>query len=141
MEATPKTPLMGSHPEDRLIPFIRPFTYTGVDYFGPVYISEGRTKQKRWIAVFTCLTIRAVHTEIAENLSCDACIMCIRNFINLRGAPKRMRSDNGSNFVGINNELMSADDVFEKEKVQDELTIRNIQWKFNIPSNLSAGGC
>lgn len=141
LEAKPRMPLMGPHPEDRLTPFIRPFTYTGVDYFGPVSVSVGRSKQKRWVALFTCLTIRAVHTEIAEDLSSDACIMCIRNFINTRGVPKRMRSDNGSNFVGINNELMSADDIFQKDQVQDELSIRQIQWKFNVPSNPSAGGC
>lgn len=141
LKAKPQTPLMGPHPEDRLTPFIRPFTYTGVDYFGPVTVSVGRSKQKRWVAIFTCLTIRAVHTEIAEDLSSDACIICIRNFINTRGIPKRMRSDNGTNFVGINNEFRRADDIFEQEKVQDELCIRQIQWKFNVPSHPSAGGC
>lgn len=139
--AKPRNQLMGAHPEDRLTPFIRPFTYTGVDYFGPVNVSIGRSKHKRWIAVFTCLTIRAVHTEIAEDLSSDSCIICLRNFINLRGVPKRMRSDNGSNFVGINNELLNADNIFLDEKVQNELAIKNIQWKFNTPSNPEAGGC
>lgn len=139
--AKPISPLMGPHPVDRLTPFIRPFTYTGVDYFGPVQISIGRRREKRWIAIFTCLTVRAVHTEIVENLSSDACIMCIKNFVNIRGVPKRMRSDNGTCFVGINNEIMKADHIFQQKAVQDELAIRQIEWKFNLPSNPSAGGC
>ncbi len=89
---------------DRLTPYVRPFSYSGLDYFGPVNVTIGRRNEKRWIALFTCLTIRAkiraVHIELAANLSIDACLICIRNFVNRRGVPVQIRSDNGTNFLG-----------------------------------------
>lgn len=99
-DAKPIAPVMGQLPTDRLTPFVRPFTYTGIDYFGPFDVAIGRRREKRWVALFTCLTVRAVHLEIAADLSTDACILCIRNFVNIRGVPARIRSDNGTNFVG-----------------------------------------
>lgn len=98
--ALPQPPVAGQLPEDRVTPYVYAFTYTGLDYFGPVSVTVGRRNEKRWIALFTCLTTRAVHMEVAEDLSTDACLVCLRNFINLRGVPKRIRSDCGTNFVG-----------------------------------------
>ncbi|XP_065361967.1 uncharacterized protein LOC135955547 [Calliphora vicina] len=42
--AVPKPPLMGQLPVDRLTPFVRPFTYTGIDYLGPYTVSIGRRR-------------------------------------------------------------------------------------------------
>lgn len=81
--AKPVPQLMGQLPIDRVTPYVRAFTFTGLDYFGPVNITVGRRTEKRWIALFTCLTVRAVHVEIARALSADQCILCIRNFINI----------------------------------------------------------
>lgn len=66
-------------------------------------VTVGRRQEKRWVALFTCMASRAVHLEIAADLSSDSCILCIKNFINLRGVPVKIRSDNGTNFVGADN--------------------------------------
>lgn len=110
---------MGKLPTDRLTPYVRPFTYTGVDYFGPVNITIGRRHEKRWVALFTCLTIRAVHLEVAFDLSTDACILAIRNFINRRGTPLKIRSDNGMNFVGVDQEAKRFEEVFDVARIQE----------------------
>ena len=104
---------MGQHPEDRLTPYVRPFSYTGIVYMGPFTISIGRRQEKRWVAIFTCLTTRVIHLEISRDLSIDAVILCIRNFINRRGLPVRIRSDRGTNFVGASKENI----VFDGAKV------------------------
>uniref|UniRef100_A0A182YQS9 Uncharacterized protein n=1 Tax=Anopheles stephensi TaxID=30069 RepID=A0A182YQS9_ANOST len=42
-KATASEPMMGDLPESRL----SPFTYTGIDYFGPFVVVDGRKTQKR----------------------------------------------------------------------------------------------
>lgn len=138
--AAPEPPLQGQLPIDRMTPFVRPFASTGLDYFGPVVVKIGRRLEKRWIALFTCMTIRAVHLEIAANLSTDACLLSIRNFVNLRGVPKLIRCDNGTNFVGARNQLEKEKRFFDPDAVKRELTTRGIDWKFNRPANPEAGG-
>ena len=59
-----------------------PFEAVGVDCFGPLYIKIGRrargkgnqTLGKRFGCIFTCLEYRAVHTDVANDLSSDSFI-------------------------------------------------------------------
>ncbi|XP_062708901.1 uncharacterized protein LOC134288340 [Aedes albopictus] len=93
----PKVPLMAPLPVQRVTPPFRPFCSVGVDYLGPVEVSIGRRREKRWIALFTCLAVRAVHLEVVHNLTTEACLMAIRRFICRRGSPNEFFSDNGTN--------------------------------------------
>ncbi|XP_036346799.1 uncharacterized protein LOC118756115 [Rhagoletis pomonella] len=133
-------PLMGPPPIDRLTPHIRPFSYTGLDYFGPITVTVRRANEKRWVALFTCLTVRAVHLELAHDLSTDSCIVAMRNFINRRGVPVRIRSDNGKNFVGADMEAKRFSEVFDCDRLQSELSQRGVEWIFNSPFNPAEGG-
>ncbi|XP_041673981.1 uncharacterized protein LOC121529941 [Drosophila eugracilis] len=134
----PMTPIMRPLQEDRLEGW--PFKYTGVDYFGPLLVTGARHREKRWVALFTCLTTRAIHLELAHDLSTDSCIIAIRNFICCRGPVRTLRSDNGKNFVGADREARRFGDVFETERIQSELSSRSIEWVFKCPSNPSEGG-
>ncbi|XP_058827425.1 uncharacterized protein LOC131687361 [Topomyia yanbarensis] len=97
-KATPKVPRIAPLPLARLSSFTRPFTYTGIDFFEPLLVKVGRSSVKRWICLFTYLTTRAVHVEVAYSLSTPSCIKCIRRFICRRGAPGQIYSDNDTNF-------------------------------------------
>ena len=107
----PKPQIMGPLPTERLQINKPPFSATGVDYFGPIIIKRGKYTRrnsvqiKRYGAVFTCLTTRAVHLEVAGDLSTECFILALRRFIARRGHPNVLYSDNGLNFVGANNEL------------------------------------
>ncbi|XP_070144891.1 uncharacterized protein [Drosophila kikkawai] len=136
----PMPPIMAPLPEDRLEAGGWPFKYTGLDYFGPLLVTVARHREKRWVALFTCLTTRAIHLELAHDLSTDSCIIAIRNFVCRRGPVHRLRSDNGKNFVGADREARRFGDVFETERIQSELSSRSIEWVFNCPSNPSEGG-
>lgn len=138
--ARPSPQPFGQLPKDRLTPYVRPFFNTGLDYFGPVEVTIGRRREKRWVAIFTCLSVRAVHLEIAADLSTDSCLTCIRNLANLRGPPARIRCDNGTNFVGARNELAREVNFFDSQAMQRELSTQNIEWVFNCPGNPEAGG-
>ncbi|XP_062714812.1 uncharacterized protein LOC109426713 [Aedes albopictus] len=87
-KSVPQAPMMSPLPAVRLTPNVRAFSYTGVDYFGPIMVKQGRSLVKRWVALFTCLTIRAVHLEVVHSLSMKSCVMAIRRFVSRRGAPK-----------------------------------------------------
>ena len=82
-----------------------PFSYCGVDMFGPFYIKERRKELKRYCALFTCLSCRAVHIETTNSMETDSFIQALRRFISRRGNVRMIRSDNGSNFVGAENEF------------------------------------
>lgn len=100
---------MADLPTDRLSAE-PPFTYVGVDVFGPWPVVTRRTRggsasNKRWGLLFTCLVSRAVQVELIEELSSASLINALRRFIGLRGQVRQFRSDCGTNFVGGVKEL------------------------------------
>ena len=64
--------------------------------------------EKRWGFLFTCLTTRAVHIEVAPSLDTSSCVMGVERFITRRGTPNTIMSDNGTNFVGAQKELLAC---------------------------------
>ena len=84
------------------------FQTTGLDFVGPFPVKEHGRNRPRYILLFTCLVVRAVHLEVAVDLTTDSTINCIRRFISRRGKPKRFFSDCGKSFVGSNNSLQSS---------------------------------
>ena len=71
-KSKPLKQLMGNLPQKRLEIFSPPFYQTSVDFFGPIEVGYGRKRTiKRYGALFTCLTTRAVHLELATSLSTD----------------------------------------------------------------------
>ncbi|XP_055604612.1 uncharacterized protein LOC129752852 [Uranotaenia lowii] len=138
-KARPRPPRMAPLPAARLTPYIKPFTHTGVDYFGPLLAKQGRSLVKRWVCLFTCLTIRAVHVEIVCNLSTSSCILAIRRFIARRGSPSFFYSDNGTNFRGASNILRETIQNISKECAVT-FTNTNTQWYFNPPLSPHMGG-
>ncbi|XP_065926153.1 uncharacterized protein [Magallana gigas] len=69
----PSQQIMADLPADRVVPS-PPFTIVGVDVFGPWNIVARTTRgglahSKRWAVLFSCLTSRAIHIEVIEELS------------------------------------------------------------------------
>ena len=53
-----------------------PFTYCGIDLFGPFIVKERQSDMKRYGALFTCLASRAVHTEVVASMETDSSWHC-----------------------------------------------------------------
>ncbi|XP_055918440.1 uncharacterized protein LOC129950533 [Eupeodes corollae] len=138
-KARPHPPIMAPLPQARLASFCRPFSYVGVDYFGPLCVTVGRRTEKRWGVLLTCLTVRAVHIEVAHTLTTDSCILCLRNFIARRGTPIEFHSDNGTNFCGAERELREAAASIRKDKLMETFTTTITQWKFIPPGSPHMG--
>ena len=95
---------MGSPLECRLEPGMV-FRSTEVYFFGPMLVKERRRAVKVYGCLFTCMSTRACYLELVADLSTDHFIVALKRFIARRGRPQNIRSDNGTNFVGANNEL------------------------------------
>ena len=79
------------------------FTHCGVDMFGPFIIRERRSSRKRYCALFTCFASRAVHIEEICTMEIDSFIQTLCRFMARQGMVRSIRSDNGANFVGTDN--------------------------------------
>jgi hypothetical protein len=139
-KAKPAQPMMGQLPDVRFAHHKKPFTNTGVDFFGPFFVTVGRRTEKRYGVLFTCLTIRAIHLEIAHDLSTSSCIMAIRRMVARRGAVRRMFSDNGTNLRGADRELREAVLQLDNSEFRDVLVTELIEWHFIPPASLHMGG-
>ncbi|XP_062704131.1 uncharacterized protein LOC134286522 [Aedes albopictus] len=67
-------PMMGRLPEARVVPSA-PFSRTGVDFAGPVFVKVGLRKfvcVKAYICIFVCLATKAIHLELVSDLSSAA---------------------------------------------------------------------
>ena len=100
--------VMADLPSDRLTPNEPTFSYVGIDFFGPLYVKQGRSTVKHYGCLFSCLTMRATHIEVTESLETDSFINALRRFISRRGMPKMIRSDNGTNLTGGEREIREA---------------------------------
>jgi len=140
IKSEPAVPLMAELPDARLSFGNPPFTHCGVDYFGPILIKQGRKRLKRWVALFTCLTTRAIHIEIVESLESDAFINAFRRFLCRRGPVSHMYSDNGTSFVGADKELRRAIKQINSSEAPDILSRRGTQWHFIPPRAPHMGG-
>ncbi|XP_075162909.1 uncharacterized protein LOC142235544 [Haematobia irritans] len=135
----PKNPQMGRLPHARVAAYAAPFSYTGLDFFGPILVTVNRHKEKRYGCLFTCLTIRAVHIEVAHSLTTSSCILVIRNFMARRGTPREFYSDNGTNFIGAERELREAISEVDKNELIKAFTTVNTKWIFNPPASPHMG--
>ena len=132
--------VMSDIPVERMAEGEPPFTNTGLDLFGPFYTKVNRSQVKRYGVIFTCLTSRAIHIEIAFSLDTSSFINALRRFTARRGPVKYIRSDQGSNFVGANNELVDAIKSLDNDKIEENLLKKEIQWDFNPPYSSHHGG-
>ena len=107
---------MADLPKDRITPDKPPFSFVGVDCFGPFILRRRRSMVKRYGVLYICLTVRAIHIEVVHSLDKYCFIYRMRRFITRRGKPEQMRSDNGGNFVCGEKELVRAIDDWNQEK-------------------------
>ena len=135
---------MGQLPADRVRP-AAPFQNVGLDYAGPLMVKRGNPRRptidKAYVAVFVCTVTKAVHLELVCDLSTDAFIAAFRRFVNRRGLPDNVYSDNGRNFVGAQRELQTIIASHSSEKkLQSYCQSRQITWHFIPVQSPHQGG-
>ena len=131
---------MADLPKERVTPRQPPFSHVGIDYFGPFVVKQGRSQVKGYDCIFTCLTVRAVHIEIAHSLDTDSFINALRRFIARRGKPVFVRTDNGTNFVSGEKELRTCIQKWNRQRIHEYLLQQEVRWIFNSPAASHHGG-
>ena len=123
-------------PKTRLQSSLRAFEKVGVDYGGPFLTKQGRgrTRAKRYPCLFTCLTTRAVHLEMAYSLDTDSFINAFTRMTLRRGTPTYVISDNGTSLVGAERQLRELVKALDTDRITQETSkYHPIDWKFNPP--------
>ena len=106
-----------------------PFTYTGLDYAGPLYVKSiyGRSDMyKAWIFLFTCACTRGLFLDLVPDYTSASCIRGLRRFFSKRGVPQQIISDNGSQFTATETQSLASS--------------KSIKWKFNLAAAPWWGG-
>ncbi|XP_068738177.1 uncharacterized protein [Montipora capricornis] len=97
----------------------------GVDFAGPVYVrdifAKGGGMNKVYIALFTCISSRAVHLELVPSF-----IKALARFKGRRGTPTLIVSDNGK--------------TFKDSRVQAYCQRDGTKWRFNVEAAPWWGG-
>ena len=132
--------LMAPLPTVRVQPGWYPFSHVGSDYFGPFENKRGRSTEKRYGCLITCLKSTALHIEMAHTMSTDSFIMILFRFNGRRGVPTDLYSDNGTNFVGADRELREWIDGLSHDTIHRKMLSKGIRWHFNPPYASHRGG-
>ena len=124
--ARPKHQILGQIPAERLTPD-SVFDRVGLDYAGPFILKYGSIRKptfvKAYICLFVSLSIKAVHLELASDLTKDTFITAFRRFIARRGKPSLIWSDHGTHFLGAARELKEFITFFQNQKTRCHLRI------------------
>ncbi|KIH64329.1 hypothetical protein ANCDUO_05356 [Ancylostoma duodenale] len=92
-------PEQGDLPERRVLRS-RPFVHVGLDYFGPLSISQpDGTDSKCYGSIITCMATRLIHLDVVSDLTTAAFLMMLRRFFGRRGLPNSITSDNAPTFA------------------------------------------
>lgn len=77
-----------------------PFENVGVAYSGPIVLTktEDNEPRKVFIPLFTCTATRAIHLDVALDMTAESFLLILRRFCDIWSVPKQIISDNRTNF-------------------------------------------
>lgn len=142
------------------------FTYVGLDYAGPYKIKASNVRSpptrikpivingeviksipkvpvyEGYIALFVCFATKAIHLEVVSDMTTETFLAAFDRFINRRGTPECVYSDNAKTFIGAKN-LIAIDQeksILEYSRVARHVANEGIQWQFIPPRGPHHGG-
>ena len=113
-------------PKDRLRD-AAPFTITGVDFTGALYVQDNTGESKVYICLFTCSNTRAIHLEVVTDLTTETFMLAFRRFVSRKSLPHIMMSDNASTYLSAAEDLKG---MLNSKELETSLGRRGVTWKF-----------
>ena len=129
--------VMSDLPEERT-KRASPFEYTTLDLFGPLQVKDAvkrRTSKKVWGIVYCCMASRAVHADLTDDQSAESFLQAYSRFVALRGHPRKLWSDRGTNFVGAKaslRELHKHLACLQAAPMEDVAAKNGTEWKWEF---------
>ena len=124
---------MGELPKERLQP-CPPWYNVSVDLFGPFWVCDTvkrRVKKKVFGVIFSCMVTRSVHLDISEGYDTRNFLTVLKKFTCLRGFPKKLYSDNGTQLVSANKEMREMVIQWNKKEIFNFGKFKGLSWVFN----------
>ncbi|XP_065152486.1 uncharacterized protein [Paramisgurnus dabryanus] len=115
-----------------------PFEFTTLDLFGPFEVKDAvkrRTSKKVWGIVFCCMASRAVHADLTDDQSAESFLQAYSRFVALRGHPRKLWSDRGTNFVGAKPALCELHKhlaCLQSVSIEDVAAKNGTEWKWDF---------
>ena len=109
----------------------RPFSFTGIDFAGPLFVKDTITNASRkvWLCLYTCCVTRATHLDIVPDMTAQAFIRSLKRFTSRRGLPLKIVSDNAKTFKAASNAMAA---IMEGPEVLQYLSNAKLKWSFNL---------
>ncbi|KAH9410319.1 hypothetical protein TYRP_010078 [Tyrophagus putrescentiae] len=126
-----------AHREGRRLQNLAPFTFTGIDLFGPICVNAA-IPYKRSGVIFVCAVTRAIHIELVTDQTADQFCLALRRFMARRGVPEKVYSDNGSQLVKTRKQLLQY--LSQVKTQHPEVEIRLQEWMLQAPGSPWRGG-
>ena len=117
----------------------RAFNSVGIDFTGPFFVKNDITgdKFKAYMLLFSCAVTRAVHLEATQSMSVNDFLLAMQRFMNIRGIPENIESDNAKTFVRANIEFKS---IFGSKRAAKFFDQKRINWHFYVEEAPWQGG-
>lgn len=138
LKAKPPEPQMGELPPSRFSE-VRAFHNTSTDFAGPFLVHEGSRPRARtikvYVCVFTCMSTRATHLEVVQDLSTESFLAAVDRFTARRGLVSLLYGDNGTNYQGASRVLKEVKEFLSHHgsEVEQLLSTRQIAFQFVSP--------
>ena len=124
--------IMSNLPLERLPPSPL-FSNVGVDFFGLFNIRgevQKRVRGKHYGVIFVCFASCAVHVDLRKDYSTDSFLQVMRRFASVRGRPKKVHSDCGTQLVAAIKELKEAVKGLDWSALQEHSIKHKLEWSF-----------
>ena len=126
-----ETQQMGQMADARIRP-APAFYMCAVDLFGPLVIRDTvkkRTHGKGYGVLFNCLVSRAVYIDLAEGYDVGSFLMVLRRFVSIRGYPRKMISDAGTQLVAAGKELRDVVHSWDWDGIHEFGKTSGMDWE------------
>lgn len=106
-------------------------SFIGIDYIGQITVSIGRRKEKRWGVFLTCLTIRAIHIEVAHGFLYygNSKFYCVARYTSKFIVTRQLTIE------PIFMALITSCERSTTRCLQEKFTSSSMKWIFNPPAS------